>query len=220
MIPKILKDEYAAESCYAFAGDRDMNTTFTRIKMIYSLIKTGINFSGMGKGYHRSLLFEFMHFECGENGYGNEKAWMKQTGLAPAVGRQSDQHDDVNFFVRALLGIGDHFDFMNQPGNPRNKTSVTYECADGSIERLSSPIFFKVIMGKVYYVGKQIDKAIYGKEFRFRSTNGRSGTLRVPTEAELGDYFMEDFLEDCRKELNDHVLKIFQELKFLRIEKL
>ena len=144
---------------------------------------------------------------------------MKQTGLAPAVGRKSDQHDNVNFYVRALLGIGDHFDFMNRPGAPNDKTSVSNQCVDGSIERFSSPIFFKVINGTVYYIGKQIDKAIYGKEFLFKSTNGRSGKLRVPTEAELGDYFIEDILEYCKNELNDHVLKTFQELKFLEIKK-
>lgn len=220
MIPVILKKEYGAEACYAFAGSPDMNTTFLRIKMIYSLIKTGINYSRMGKGYQRSLLFEFMHECCGENGYGNEKAWMKQTGLAPAVGRQADQHDDVNFYVRALLGIGDHYDFMNQEGNPRDKTTITYKCTDSSIERFSSPIFFKVIGGKVYYIGKQIDKSIYGKEFLFKSQNGRSGKLRVPTEEELGDYFIEDFLEDCMKQLNDRVLKIFKDIQMLKIEKL
>ena len=214
-IPMILKKEYAAEACYSFSGDRDMNTTFNRIKLIYSLMKTGVNY----KGYHRSLLFEFMHEACGENGYGNEKAWMKQMGLAPAIGRQSNQQDDVHFYVRALLGIGDHFDFMNRPGSPNDKTTVTYKCVDGSIERFSSPIFFKVTNGKVYYIGKQIDKAIYGKEFIFKSNNGHSGKLRVPTEAELGDYFMEDFLEDCQKQLNEHVLGIFQDLKFLKIEK-
>lgn len=215
-IPLILKKEYDAEACYAFAGSSDQNTTFNRIKMIYSLIKTGLNFGG----YHRSLLFEFMHECCGENGYGNEKAWMKQKGLAPAIGRQSDQHDDVNFYVRALFGIGDHYDFMNVPRCPNDKTTITYQCTDDSIKRFSSPIFFKVIGGKVYYIGKQIDKAIYGKEFLFTSSNGRSGKLRVPTEAELGDYFIEDFLEDCRNQLNDHVLAIFKDLQTLKIEKL
>jgi len=217
-IPSVLKKEFGAESCYAFDGNRDMNTTFNRIKMIYSLMKTGINYGS--RGYHRSMLFEFIHYECGENGYGNEKAWMKQKGLAPAVGRQTNQKDDVHFFVRALLGIGDHYDFMNQAGNPRDKTTVTYQCKDKSIERLSSPIFFKVIGNKVYYVGKQIDPSIYGKEFEFKSSNGRTGTLRVPTEAELGDYFIEDFLADCMDELNENALQTFSELRTLRIEQM
>lgn len=219
-----LKAYYGAKHCYSFKGGDD---TFTKIKMVYSLMKSGSNLwlknKSTGeffptKSYHRSILFEFMHDEYET---GNEKAWLKQKKLAPAIsGRKqgpAEQVDEKSRYVRALLGIGEHIDFLNDLQNRRkdNKTVVTIESDE--IARLSSPIFFKVINGNVYYVGKTIDGRIYGKSFTFKSPMGE-GTLTVPTQEELGEDFMDKFLEYCKEKLNGEALGRFRQTQDLIIE--
>lgn len=73
-------------------------------------------------------------------------------------------------------------------------------------ERLKSPVFFKIIDNKIYYVGEPVNHSILGKTFVFTSswddTIGKVGIKRkteftVPTAEQLGDSdkLIDSFLE-------------------------
>lgn len=188
-IAGVLKDVYGAAECYCFpAGE----LPFSRIKTLYSVMKSGVNHGG----YQRSLLFLYMHERYR---MGNEKAWLKLEGLAPAIGRKPqgglEEHDP--YYVRALLGVGDHLEFKESTEKEnRRKRKIQISNPSGEIERLPSPIFFKVAEGKVYYVARRLNKKIYGVLFQFSSSTG-SKKLSVPTEEQLGEAFIDEFLEYC-----------------------
>lgn len=219
-ISKTLRDVYGAQKCYNFPGG-DSQTAFARIKTVYALMKSGINLKiklpdgrVLPPMYQRSALFEFMHEAYG---IGNEKAWMKQQRIAPTIGRQHEQHDDVSYYVRALLGIGDHIDFIRELGNPKDKMTVKIKNCDGDIARFPSPILFKVIGRDVYYVGRRINKKIYGTTFEFSSPMG-SGVIQVPTVEVLGEDFVDRFLADCMERLNHAGLAKFRDTKNIHIQ--
>ncbi len=212
-VPNYLKQYYGAKKCYCFSC---YDNPFSAIKTIYGMIKSGVNFNG----YQRSYLFLYMH-----NKYeiGNEKAQLKKTGLAPSIGRNKDKAD-VNkenhdsHYVRALLGVCDHIEFLNEIGDRKNKTNVTIKnCDNKKIERLNSPIFFTVINKKVYFVAGRINDDIYGAEFEFNSPKGNM-KLTVPSKEELGERFIDDFLEYSVKELNGEGLAKFRMTEKIRIQ--
>ena len=216
-IKQQLCEYYGATHCYYFQKGK---APFKRIKAIYSIIKSGLNF----RGYRRSLLFYYMH----DMSIGNEKAWLKQNDMAPTdVGPHANSENYKKYrpnannhsfrYVRALLGVGDHMDFKNSFGR---KDTVRISCAEKDnkgkalIERFPSPIFFKVIGNCVYYVGGRIgghshnesnDPEIWGRKFLFENKK-RGELLETPAKNEkscFNENFMDGFLEYCYKELND-----------------
>lgn len=206
-IAYVLCDVYKARTCYTFkAGDK----AFARIKIIYSLMKSGLNFGGK---YRRSLLFMYMRRK---KNLGNEKAWMKQEELAPSDCYKTDdnkrKYDSYRMtyqrqnykYVRALMGVGDHYDFQLMTGG---KTTISVSNED--IERCNSTVFFKVIGEQVYYVGRRIIPEIFGKQFKFRSAYSNSTKeLQVPSpdKDKITEDFMDDFLAYCKEELNSQRL--------------
>lgn len=222
-ISKCLRDEYNAQKCYTFSAG-DAVTAFKRIKSVYALMKSGINH----RGYSRSLLFDYMHYEIKENGteisIGNEKAWLKQTQIAPAKGRQTNQHDNRSYYVRALLGIGDHVEFLNNLNNRHDKTTVSIKeepvRGEVTLERFPSPILFKVIGDAVYYVGQRIHPDIYDKRFLFQSPRGQ-GYLNTPPLSLVKENFIDDFLDYCYywfTDPNKSPLAIFDDTKNISIK--
>ena len=201
-IGDVLKKEYTNKGhCYMFQSDSQ--NAFKQIKSVYSLMKSGINFSGR---YHRSFLFEYAHkmkVKGKKVDIGNEKAWMKQkqNHISPALnrsGRYVEQHDTCSRYVRALLGIGETIEYQND--GP--KVKVTIRETSKTIERLDSPILFKFIGNTVYFVGRNPNKQIYGKTFLFSSKMGK-GELKVPEENELPENFMNEFMEYSYQELQN-----------------
>ncbi|MBQ2989282.1 MAG: hypothetical protein IJD59_09280 [Clostridia bacterium] len=218
-IKKQLCEQYGASHCYSFpAGSK----CFRRIKTVYSIIKSGLNHSG----YRRSLLFYYMH----DMAIGNEKAWLKQTGIAPSEFRSENNRAKYKtyrdstgahecFYVRALLGVGDKAEYRSGDG----KETISMNCTETDkqnkplIERLPSPIFFKVIGDTVYYVGGRIlsytrrkddtPTEIWGREFKFENKDTAKPPLsiKVPKKGArpcFNENFMDGFLEYCFKELN------------------
>lgn len=196
-IKNALCSYYGAKTCYAFPGGK---VPFGRIKTVYSLMKSGIN---IGNNYRRSLLFNYMHSVMG---LGNEKAYLKKNGYAPAIGKaplfiDPAYDNQPSKYVRALLGTGDHLDFMLQPGNPRNKKSIKID--GGKIERFASTVFFKVLGNTVFFVGKRIPDIILDKEFSFISEYSKStAKIRTPGPNKISKNFMDGFLDYCCRELN------------------
>lgn len=187
----VLKKEYNAAHCYNFSTNT--KDVFKQIKTVYSLMKSGVNF----RSYRRSILFDFMHQD--KYKIGNEKAWLKQNGIAPAIGNNNKQKDEKSRYVRALFGITDGVEYKNPPDK---NVKVNIKEKSKKISRLNSPVFFKVIDNNVYYVGTQINKEIYGKTFEFSSKMG-TGTIDVPTESEVGKDFMDDFMHYAYAEINN-----------------
>ena len=202
--------EYQANACYRFKASK---SPFKQIKCLYSLMKTGVNQSYMNPpAYRRSILFDYMH----EQGFGNEKAWLKQKQIAPALGKNVDQNDEKSRYVRALFGIGEEIEFKNSLVDANDKVSVKIKDSEGKIERLNSPVFFKVINNTVYYIGMPINEEIYGKTFTFSSSMGR-GEISVPRKEDLPEDFINDFMHYAFTKLNICSAE-FRDIKGLRLE--
>ncbi len=217
-IAESLKRTYGASTCYTFDGGQ---RPFKVIKIMYKLMKSGVNlvrFRGE-EAYERSLLFQFMHEQYG---IGNEKAWLKQNGLAPSDIGSYDNRWHANpsehtaQYVRALLGLGEHLDYTGDREQHREKTVIRIKSVSG-LERLPSPIFFKVIGGNVYFVAAPVAPAILGETFEFTSPNG-SGTLTVPTKEQLDADFTERFLAYCKDRFNNGVLDKFRETRGVTVQ--
>lgn len=226
LLPKWLKAACGATACYSFNGKQQ---PFVEIKKVYSIMKSGIN----ANGYQRSLLFLYMHEtqsytrRLPKQNIDNEKAQLKQTGLAPAIAKnagnlaRTDLRNTNPRYVRALLGVGDHIDFLNAPAAWHDKTEV--KISSKEIERLESCIFFKVLKAQndsytVYFTAKRIHEEIYGKQFTFRAKTKKDRkappapafvpapgpiTMTVPKQNELPADFIDDFLRYCVSKFND-----------------
>ena len=211
-----LRSAAGAEKCYSFANN-GTEQAFNRIKLIYGMMKSGVNF----RGYSRSLLFRFMHERYG---IGNEKAFLKQKKMVPALGSSQRDRDEDNHYVRALLGVGDHIDFINSKENKRDKTTIKIE--NDAIQRLASPVFFKIIDNTVYFVGQRLQDNIYGKSFKFKVDKQgwdfkpatRETALTVPEKSVLGEDFIDRFLEYAVKELNRSEMGKFRDTANVHIK--
>ena len=99
-----LKQVSGAEKCYYFeynaVPNNDWNKMFDDIKLYYGIMKSGFNFRD---NYSRSYLFQYMH----EKGIDNEKAYMKQEKIAPAVNTHNRNNNNSTVtnpkYVRSLL---------------------------------------------------------------------------------------------------------------------
>ena len=217
-ICEVLKAEYTNNKGHCYMFKPEAGKTFKQIKAIYSLMKSGLNFTdGTEKGtekdadrnpkvpYKRSILFDYMHDL--PNNIGNEKAWMKQKDISPKIGRQKEQKDKNSKYVRALFGIGERIEYKRYLTNPYDKVVVTISHVDDSkdgsekIERLNSPILFKVIDDIVYFVGCELNEKIYGKRFLFSSEFKHDDTLTVPKKEDLPSDFMNDFMHYAYQKL-------------------
>jgi len=217
-ICEVLKDRYTCNKGHCYMFKPEAGKTFKQIKAIYSLMKSGLNFTdGTEKGtekdadrstkipYKRSILFDYMHDL--PNNIGNEKAWMKQKDISPKIGRQKEQKDKNSKYVRALFGIGERIEYKRYLTNPYDKVVVTISHVDDSkdgsekIERLNSPILFKVIDDIVYFVGCELNEKIYGKRFLFSSEFKHDDTLTVPKKEDLPSDFMNDFMHYAYQKL-------------------
>ena len=84
-IDRVLRSTYSAEKSYCFDGGKE---PFKRIKTIYSIMKSGVNFHE----YQRSLLFLYMHEK---NNIANEKAWLKTQNMAPKLAEPSNEKHPI-----------------------------------------------------------------------------------------------------------------------------
>ena len=126
-------------------------------------MKSGYNFKGR---YIRSYIYQYMHLK----GIDNEKAWMKQNGLAPIVGsRAVQQEQNPNpHYVRAFLGTSETIRYKAENGGVTIKIEHDVPITEpGKLERVPSPIFFKIIKNVVFIVAKPVLAEIYGQKFKF-----------------------------------------------------
>ncbi len=153
---------------------------FVEIKQFYSVMKSGMNCSWLkGNNYIRSYIYTYMH----EKGMGNEKAWMKQNGIAPCEGNKT-QKDKENRYVRAMLGTGETINYLKP-----SKVKVTIKSA--KLERVPSPVFFKVIKNVVFITADDVPEEVLGQEYTFFSDMCREGR-KITT---LDSFDIHDFMK-------------------------
>ena len=187
-IGEVLCGNYGGTHLYWFdcknGGDLMRKDVFDSIKTLYSVMKSGYNINGK---YHRSFLFDYFH----KMNIGNEKAHLKKEKMSPyndgkpveypnSNRRYSDMESDEYMYVRALLGVGERIEYIigfnwNNDKNrylpEREKLQVSIK--SDYIERFPSPVFFKIIGNKVYFVAKRTSEEILDKEFEFSIKNNR-----------------------------------------------
>ncbi len=156
---------------------------FKEINRFYKLVKSGYCFQGK---YIESYIHKYMH----QKNIGNETEWMEQQGLS-FVRNKSDcmtalktgQKKDWKY-VRAMLGTSEKLD-----------GAVKVSSFDKEIERVSSPIYFKVIKNVVFIVAREIPEKIYGLEYRFWNRDAhKEGRLKTPDEFDI-DEFLEKYVD-------------------------
>ncbi|MBR1854222.1 MAG: hypothetical protein IJ794_13950 [Lachnospiraceae bacterium] len=189
------------------------------IGMIYRLLKSGIN-SGINrdhKDYVKSALTEYF---LGERITG-EKREMKRSGVAPVVWddksyEKNEESLKNGRYIRGLFGYGGGQRWFSadknhakvaDPKDPKKyiKENITIAPLDKGIERIPSPLLFKVVEKYIFIIPCEINKNIYGKEFRFSSKfkhpyniskqdDKRPLDLCIPSEKEFDlDKFMKYF---------------------------
>lgn len=218
-IAKVLKDYYGAKSVYTFNFNKkqdDFSDAFAKIKTVYALMKSGINFRGT---YQRSLLFEYMHEQYQ---MGNEKQFLKKMRVAPAIGKRpqnENQSNHKNYYVRALLGTSGNVTFQGERGG---REIITYK--NNEIERFPSTVFFKIIGNTIYMVPTEIDNSIFNKKFvMFNKKTKKQCFIFTPSKDQIPDSFLEDFLEYAVGRINDQnsgIKKKFRDISNINIQKL
>lgn len=221
-----LKAETGSARCYCMKFGNVPNTPdgknsysqkqFDEIKSFYSVMKSGQNF----RGYARSYLYQYMHGADNRNNAGdvsidNEKAWMKQSGIAPVVAKpenkkRADMKDENPRYVRALLGVAGAVSYLNES---RQRETITIEDKDKSkekIERMSSPVFFKIIKNVVFITAREVPEEIYDRKFEFyNKKTGKGGAIKTPSKSDFqsGRFDIQDFLAKYVKYYNSSELR-------------
>ena len=287
-IAKQLAEGVEANSCYymefdAITGNAEdrlkdiYKKMFNEIKLFYGIMKSGYNINNQ---YARSYINEYMHDHYN---LGNEKKWMKQNKIAPAIMHpnrivksaderqlaslsdckkilenatsvcwmkdrdnnvavktnqgycdiitdvvrtvQSPEEDNNCKYVRALLGTAIQTEFKTGyhknakrnnewclSGGKNDKVQVEIADPSKELERVPSPICFKIIKNVVFIVAKRIPEELYGKTFEFSSCWEDGKKISTPTKEELTDargqiFDIETFLKDYVNYYNSYELR-------------
>ena len=89
-------------------------------------------------------------------------------------------------YIRALLGVAELYEF------PRDRKKINIKSAEtDTIERMRSPLTFKVFDGTIYLLNEGIPDGIYGKQFCF--SNGL-GCITLSTPSSDIKFELDDFL--------------------------
>ncbi len=202
---EMLKQAAGSVHCYSMSFVRvpeEINAknawctkVFKQIKDFYGIMKSGQNFGG----YSRSYLFQYMHGTDNKGNRGdlsidNEKAWLKQKGIVPIIEKngKTDRVDKNPRYVRALLGVGAGMSFIQKDGK-RLKVKINHKKGDGdAIERMDSPVKFKIIRNKVFITAEEVPEEIYGRMFEFQNKErnwdgNKRGSLMTPSKEDFKD---------------------------------
>jgi len=234
-------------------GNKAQSILFEIVKQVYSVMKSGQNIvrknndgtftTDEGK-YIRSFINVYMH----DKGIGNEKAFMKATGVAPLRDTHGDpdcrdhedalqeKFEDEQFrYVRAVLGIADKIEWLESDEeqreqrrrNPlRERVAIEHLPTDDEqkIERCSSPVFFKIINGIIYFTANNVKPYVFGKKFSFTNKGYTTKDNPPPESAPeygadctlytLENFEMADFLTKHMKYYNKNISKFRPYLRF------
>jgi len=155
---------------------KSSNDSLKTVNQDYQLIKSGINF----KEYKKSLLYRYFAKDNiiwekkkikQEIIKKHPKIWEKIKHGSKHIPRNEDK--DVEYrFIRALLGLSYRYDFIKKQEyqdrkNKLNSISVEVN-SKNKIERIPSPILFKVYKNDIYLVANEVEAIIFDKDFEFK----------------------------------------------------
>ncbi|MEE1518173.1 MAG: hypothetical protein UF228_11330 [Lachnospiraceae bacterium] len=230
-VGKYFKESIENSKCFVqvLPLEKGMEGISKFIKDFYSVMKSGYN-DGKGK-YARSYIYQYMH---NEHNIHNEKAWMKKNQIAPAcvsskrklplvIENNRKDKDIEHYYVRAFLGIGNAVEFgtdYNEKGFISKPVRI--EIKSEELDRVSSPILFKVINNFVYIAAKPVPSELYGKKFEFVNVKSKeNGELSVPKKEFDVQDFLEKYIEYFNGELKEKVkvkdFKNYNEIKEVKI---
>lgn len=243
-IGEYLTEFAGAKKCYCidysgYTGQKG-SKQFKDIKKLYAVMKSGFNGQTDNNGnfisddnkYCHSFLFDYFSADS----IWNEKKFMKVKRISPWVNDKPVKHpdnpssasrstgdDDITKYryVRALLGLADHIDYIvgftrNENGGYRSNRSETgtVNISNQIIKRYASPIYFKIIGDYTYIVAKRVNKEILDKEFTFESHSTQNDTsipnkLKVPREFDIDDFIQKyvDFYNSLNRSADYHIGK-------------
>lgn len=193
------------------------------IDTLYKVLKGGINdppaWGGKKGAYIKSYLWEYFN---SKKGIDWEKKVLKYNGIAPAV--YSDPayaptplRPDIRY-VRGLLGIGDQQQWFSSDGsggrivdyyNDKNKPvykkeTISIESANKGIERIPSPLTFKIIGNAVYILPGKIDSRVPGSSFTFKNEYGDFISLQIPS---AGEFDFDEIMDGFSHKVNSQSVK-------------
>lgn len=183
--------------------------------IFYKLLKSGINFSGKlteikpePERYVKSLLTSYML----DRKIGGEKRWMKQKGIAPAIGKSSWQdkyYTTISDFkyVRAVLGIGDHQDWKKDVNEKRPSVTINITPAKGNpVQRYQSPLTFTVYNDTLYVIAYKPNPVIFGQAFEFWNKDDSESKKMLSV---VDNFDMEDFMGYVRDHIGSHRVQYY-----------
>ncbi len=159
---------------------------FNNVLTVYSIMKSGINHKGYIKGF---AMRKWLH-----DNTGSEKARIKSKILTDKNNKSRQDYDNY-VFIRALLGLPDHYEFRDKVRNGNveiihfsslktkgGKVTVdiqdiinyTKPKTDRSISRFQSPITVKIFDSCVFFLFNDTWRLVAGQPFLFmRERDGK-----------------------------------------------
>lgn len=131
-------------------------------------------------------------------GMDSDKKWMKVKGIAPNIWKPENEVKVVKKatplknakYTRALLGISDTVSWkISCTSNDKEDITITNVDSDPNgtgkalVERIPSPVFFKVIGNNIYITASTIPDQIYGLKFRFQGV--QEDILSTPQKSDF-----------------------------------
>jgi hypothetical protein len=154
----------------------DFNTIFSQINNDYKLLK-----SGQTRPYAKSKLMLYGLRLMPEIRW--EKRFIKRKvdnmyetaekdvyyKLKKKNADTPKENDNSKYnYLRALLGLAEQFEFLlENPSQNDARNKLIVKVKSTTIQRIKSPILFKVLNSTIYLVGNEIPSDILGKEFSF-----------------------------------------------------
>lgn len=168
-IKEILEKYYASRICHSYLKTNTENQ-FKFIKKFYSGMKSGTNGSG----------FLIKRYDKNDKVIASDFHKRKGTTYLKL--------QEYNY-VRIVLGMAEYLTYKDVDD------VILIEHKDKSIERVSSPIFFKIIGNYVFVTYRKIPQEIFNKEFEFTlKEKNRSFVISSPKKFDL-DTFFKDYTE-------------------------
>lgn len=194
----------------------DKRNIMKDVKLIYSLLKSGIN-DVVGGDYFKSYLTRYF---LKKHIYG-EKRFLKQNKIAPAICRSGNRPDvgtdepGAQYrYIRSVLGLSGQLKFKRAPEQYKDVVKINIKHDDVKkkmpkkyiIERFPSPLLFKVIGSTMYLLVYEPDEKMFGQSFLFwqdrkgRDMQGKAdGYIITPKRNEFS---MKELMEGFVEELN------------------
>ncbi len=189
-VENLFKENHIAVYKKEIEGPSDFTKIFSDINLSYQGLKSGYNLPG---NYEKSDLFKYFSKPGRETGW--EKRRIKIGIKNQAVFTEkifAKKYEPIDFdykndkviyintwkevdnpkyrFVRALLGLAETNEYLidyNGEADRETKYVVEINSVDKSLERMASPLTFKVIGNTVYVLANRLPKKIFDSKFDF-----------------------------------------------------